>query len=83
MSCVVPDPLTQTVIDYLALASRCGLVAIAEGVAAPRDRVSEVLDDLMAKGWIFGGPDRWALTGVGYAHASTQRRNGMLGDGLN
>ena len=83
MSCIDVDPTTQTILDFLAGArsSASETEAIVRGVGLEAPVVLEVLAGLVGVGWVFGGPDRWQLAGVGYAHASTQRRSGLLGDG--
>lgn len=83
MSCMDVDGATLAVLDDLAVASarERSAEAVASRIGVDVVVVVRVLDELAAIGWVFGGPDRWQLTGVGHSHTSHTPPSGLLGGG--
>jgi hypothetical protein len=83
MSCMDVDGATLAVLDALAVASarERSAEAVASRIGVDVLVVLRVLDELAAIGWVFGGPDRWQLTGVGHSHTSHTPPSGLLGGG--
>lgn len=83
MSCMEVDPITLAVLDDLAVAPPPERSAweVASRIGVDGLAVLRVLDELAAIGWVFGGPDRWQLTGVGHSHTSHTPPSGLLGGG--
>ena len=83
MSCMDVDGVTLAVLDDLAVASarERSAEAVASRIGVDVLVVVRVLDELAAIGWVFGGPDRWQLTGVGHSHTSHTPPSGLLGGG--
>lgn len=83
MSCMGVDPVTRAVLDDLAVAapSAGSVDAVAVRLGLDACTVLGVIGDLVAIGWVFGGPERWQLTGVGHSHTSHRPTSGLLSGG--
>ncbi|MDX2342872.1 MAG: hypothetical protein QNL12_03670 [Acidimicrobiia bacterium] len=83
MSCMDVDGTTLAVLDDLAIeaAPERSADAVASRIGVDGLVVLRVLDELAAMGWVFGGPDRWQLTGAGHGHTSHTPPSGLLGGG--
>ncbi len=81
MSCMEVDPTTLAILDDLAVSSatECAADAVATRIGNDVGTVLRLLDELAAIGWVFGGPGRCQLTGVGHSHTSHAPPSGLLG----